>query len=98
MSQVATIDRRDRDGIYRLGMTQPPTIADLEALGICVGTVVRAFYANGIVQAQRYGSAANSQYSQGLVALHFGIPEATTIEPAPARSSRCLRHRLRARR
>lgn len=42
MSQVATFDRRDRGGIYRLGMTQPPTMADLEALRIRVGTVVRA--------------------------------------------------------
>ena len=45
-----------------------------------VGTLVRAFYANGMVQAQRYGSASTSQYSQGLVPLHFGIPAGTFIE------------------
>ena len=45
-----------------------------------VGTVVTAVYANGMLQAQRFGSALNSQYSQGIAPLHFGIPAGTTIE------------------
>jgi len=39
-----------------------------------VGTLVRAFYGNGMIQVQRYGSSANSVFSQALVPLQFGIP------------------------
>lgn len=39
-----------------------------------IGTVVRAYYDNGRVQAQRYGSAHLTRYSQGLQPLVFGIP------------------------
>jgi hypothetical protein len=45
-----------------------------------VGTVVAAFYANGMVRVQRYGSALTTQYSQGLAPLHFGIPPGTSID------------------
>ena len=45
-----------------------------------VGTVVSAFYADGGVQTQRYGSAHTTRYSQGLVPLHFGIPVGDAIE------------------
>ncbi len=45
-----------------------------------VGTLVTAFYANGMVRVQRYGSALTTQYSQGLAPLHFGIPPGTSID------------------
>ncbi len=45
-----------------------------------VGTVVSAVYANGMVQTQRFGSALNTKYSQGVAPLHFGIPRGTVIE------------------
>jgi hypothetical protein len=44
-----------------------------------VGTVVSAVYDNGMVQAQRYGSALNTRYSQGSAPLHFGIPRGASI-------------------
>ena len=44
-----------------------------------VGTVVSAIYDNGMVQAQRYGSALNTRYSQGSAPLHFGIPAGASI-------------------
>lgn len=44
-----------------------------------VGTLVTAFYTDGMVRAQRYGSARTTQYSQGLAPLHFGIPPGTSI-------------------
>ncbi len=45
-----------------------------------VGTLIMAFYANGMVRAQRYGSAHTTQYSQGLLPLHFGVPTGTSID------------------
>ena len=45
-----------------------------------VGAVVSAVYSNGVVQAQRFGSARNTQYSQGLAPLHYGIPHGSTVE------------------
>ncbi|OIP37660.1 MAG: hypothetical protein AUK47_13220 [Deltaproteobacteria bacterium CG2_30_63_29] len=39
-----------------------------------IGAIVRAYYANGSVRAQRYGSAASTRWSQTLLPLHFGIP------------------------
>jgi len=45
-----------------------------------VGALVMAFYADGMVRAQRYGSALTTQYSQGLAPLRFGIPPGTSID------------------
>lgn len=45
-----------------------------------VGTLVTAVYVDGRRHAQRYGSASSTQYSQGLLPLHFGIPAGGGIE------------------
>ena len=39
-----------------------------------------AVYAGGMMRLQRYGSANTTQYSQGLLPLHFGIPPGGAIE------------------
>ena len=36
-------------------------------------------YSDGSVQAQRLGSAGSTQYSQGVLPLHFGIPAGATL-------------------
>jgi len=38
-----------------------------------LGTVVRGYYEDGSVQAQQWGSAMTSRYSQGVLPLRFGV-------------------------
>ena len=45
-----------------------------------VGTLVRSVYDDGHVLAQRYGSAYNTKYSQGLQPLLFGVPAHAKIK------------------
>jgi hypothetical protein len=45
-----------------------------------VGTLVTAVYAGGKKQAQRFGSATTTRYSQGVLPLHFGVPSGSAIE------------------
>jgi len=44
-----------------------------------IGTVVRAYYSDGAVQAQRYGSASSTRWSQTVTPLHFGVPAGSSI-------------------
>ena len=46
---------------------------------------MRALYSNGGVVARRYGSAANSAFSQVLQPLYFGIPDGVTVESVDVR-------------
>lgn len=48
--------------------------------GEVVGALARAFYNDGTVRAQRYGSAANAAYCQALQPLHFGVPSGVVLE------------------
>lgn len=45
-----------------------------------IGALVRAYYADGSVQVQRYGSSHNTRFSQALQPLHFGIPSTTSLD------------------
>jgi hypothetical protein len=48
--------------------------------GAAVGARVRAYYSDGTVTAQRYGSARSSAFSQALQPLHFGRPAGLALE------------------
>src|SRR5690606_28345737 len=48
---------------HRGGVDSPPPI----------GAIVRAYYSDGTVRAQRFGSASNTRWSQSLLPLHFGM-------------------------
>jgi hypothetical protein len=52
-----------------------------------VGTLVTAVYTGGGKQAQRFGSAGATRYSQGVLPLHFGIPPGSAIERLEVRWS-----------
>ena len=56
------------DVVLRSGETEP------------VGAVVRAWYSDGTVRAQRYGSAHSTAFSQALGPLRFGIQRGITLE------------------
>jgi hypothetical protein len=50
-----------------------------------IGALVRAWYSNGTIRAQRYGSAHSTAYSQALRPLHFGIRKGVSIQKVGVR-------------